>query len=179
MSVLYQHLTFFCQFWWMWNEVILRYFPFTYTEGESAPLSTSPLSLWAQTLSSFRRRLSLFFFFSLVQPWSLSLFSLRGCEQKAIKPLQSLVRDRYRNERWRDRKDAWAATHFTLKWGNEWLSEWGKEGKKDGHGGVLAGKEKRKSMWFIRWGERECETCKCLIVGACLKITECSDEKWE
>lgn len=120
-----------------------------------------------------------FSFFSLAQPWSLSLFSLRGCEQKAIKPLQSLVRDRYRNERWRDRKDAWAATHFTLKWGNEWLSEWGKEGKKDGHGGVLAGKEKRKSMWFIRWGERECETCKCLIVGACLKITECSDEKWE
>ncbi len=57
--------------------------------------------------------------FSAARPWSLSLFSLRGCEQKAIKPLQSLVRERYRNERWRDRADAWAATHFTLKWGND------------------------------------------------------------
>lgn len=69
----------------------------------------------------------LFFFFSLAQLWSLSLFSLRGCEQKAIKPLQSLVRHCYRNERWRDTENAWAATHFMLKWGNEWLSEGRKE----------------------------------------------------
>lgn len=161
---------------WSYSEI----FPLhLYWRRKCPSVNLTTVTVSTNTFFSFRRRLSLFFFFSLAQLWSLSLFSLRGCEQKAIKPLQSLVRHRYRNERWRDGEiERTLELPLILRW-NGGINDWVREGKKDGHGGVLAEKEKRKATWLMRWGERECETCKCLIVGACLKITECSDEKWE
>lgn len=111
--------------------------------------SVNLTTVTVSTDTSFLQKTFFSVFFFVFFLWSLSLLSLRGCEQKAIKPLQSLVRDRYRNERWRDREDAWAATHFTLKWGNEWLSE---------------GREERWARRGFSW-EREMKDYMIYVMG--------------
>ncbi len=115
------------------------------TEGESVPLSTSQCHSEHRGFHpSEGMFVSVCLFLCSSTVVTEPLLPKRLWARKPLNLSQSLVRERYRNERWRDREDAWAATHFTLKWE---MTEWGKERKKERWAQiVLPRKEKWKQI---------------------------------